>query len=284
MVYKIGSEGKVVGDIQKIVAAKVDNIFGKQTEQYVKLYQANHGLKIDGIVGEKTLQSMGLTYECTDCLINSQHFMPTSEYFRGPVPKNWIIWHHTAGWDNPYSTIDMWANDRRAKVGTEYVIGGQHPLNGQIKYDGLVVQAFPEGGYAWHTGTGMTNHHIQSIGVEICSIGCLTKGKTYVNTDVNSNQICTLDKPFRGFSQFHKYSEKQLQSLKILTLQLADKYDIDLHEGLYKWVKEKGADGFNRIDGGYVERHKGLYTHTNLTSQKTDCFPQPELIDMLLSL
>lgn len=284
MIYKLGSRGDVVVQIQKIVGCHFDGIFGVETEQYVKLYQACHNLIPDGIVGDKTLAVMGLLSECTDCLIQSQHFMPPSEYFRGPVPKNWIIWHHTAGWDNPFSTIDMWANDRRAKVGTEFVIGGQHPLNGSKKFDGQIVQAFPEGGYAWHTGTGMTNSHIQSVGIELCNIGCLKNGKTYVNTDVAISQITTLDKPFRGFSQFHKYSDKQLESLRTLTLHLANKYNIDLHEGLYKWVKQLGADGFNKIDGGYVERHKGLYTHTNLTSQKTDCFPQDELIDMLLSL
>ena len=284
MVYKLGSRGVMVAKIQRVVGALPDGIFGSITEQYVKLYQANFKLKIDGIVGDKTLNSMGLLTDCVDCIVQSQHYMPTSEYFRGPVPKNWIIWHHTAGWDNPFATIDMWAHDRRAKVGTEFVIGGQHPSNSSVEYDGKIVQAFPEGGYAWHTGTGMTNSHIQSVGIELCNIGHLKKGKSYVNTDVAISQIVTLDKPFRGFSQFHKYSDKQLESLRTLTIHLGNKYNIDLHEGLYKWVKQMGVDGFNHIDGGFVERNKGLYTHTNLTSQKTDCFPQDELVDMLLSL
>lgn len=284
MIYQVGSKGEVVARIQKIVGCDIDGVFGEQTKEYVQIYQINRGLKPDGIVGEKTQISMGLLEVCDDCMINTQHFMPTTEYFRGPVPKHWIFWHHTAGWENPISTIDMWANDRRAKVGTEYVIGGQHPSNGSTKYDGQIVQAFPEGGYAWHTGTGVTNSHIQSVGIELCSIGCLTNGKSYVGTDVSPNQICTLKQNFRGFSQFHKYSDAQLKALRTLTLHLAEKYNIDLHVGLYQWVKELGAAGFNKIDGGFVERNKGLYTHTNVTSQKTDCFPQPELIDMLLSL
>lgn len=284
MIYRIGSKGDTVKQIQKIVGAKQDGIFGIETEQHVRIYQACHGLIPDGIVGEKTLKEMGLLDICSNCFPNATHYMPASEYFRGPVPKNWVIWHHTAGWDNPFAVIDQWANDRRAKIGTEFVIGGQHPLTESNKYDGLIVQAFPEGSYAWHTGTGLNNLHTQSVGIELCNIGPIRKGKTYVGTQVSDNQICQLSKSYRGSSQYHRYSDKQLQSLKTLTLHLADKYNIDLHVGLYQWVKSKGADGFNHIDGGFAERNKGLYSHSNLTSQKSDCFPQPELIDMLLSL
>ena len=284
MVYVKGAQGPMVAKIQKIVGCGIDGVFGQVTEDHVRVYQAQHNLVVDGIVGEKTLTAMGLLNDCLNCFVTSQHFLPTSEYFRGPVPKNWIVWHHTAGWDNPYSVIDLWASDRRAKVGTEFVIGGQHPLTQSDKYDGEIVQAFPAGGYAWHTGTGMNELHIQSVGIELCNIGPVVNGKTYVHTDIAKQQICTLDKAFRGTAQYQKYSDKQLQSLKTLTLQLADKYNIDLHEGLYQWVKDKGAAGFDVVNQGYANKHKGLYTHTNLTLAKSDCFPQPELIDLLLSL
>lgn len=284
MIYRIGSRGSVVVQIQKIVGTVPDGIFGHDTERHVRVYQASHNLVVDGIVGRLTLAAMGLLEQCTNCLVQSQHFLPTSEYFRGPVPKHWILWHHTAGWDNPYSVIDMWASDRRAKVGTEFVIGGQHPLTQRSQFDGEIVQAFPQGGYAWHTGTGMNELHIQSVGIELCSIGPVVNGQTYVRTDIHKDQICTLNKAFRGTAQYHKYSDKQLASLKTLTLHLANKYNIDLHEGLYKWVKDKGAAGFDMVNQGYANKHKGLYCHTNLTFGKSDCFPQPELIDLLLSL
>jgi hypothetical protein len=284
MSYRIGSRGYTVVQIQKIVGASPDGIFGSETERQVRIFQAQHTLVVDGIVGPITLAAMGLLNQCTNCLVQSQHFMPSTEYFRGPVPKNWIIWHHTAGWDNPYSVIDMWANDRRAKVGTEFVIGGQHPITQSDEFDGEIVQCFPSGGYAWHTGTGMNELHIQSVGIELCNIGPVINGKTYVNTDINKEQICTLDKAFRGTARYHKYSDKQLQSLKTLTLHLAKKHNIDLHEGLYKWVKDKGAAGFDMVNQNYANKHKGLYSHSNLTFSKSDCFPQPELIDMLLSL
>lgn len=284
MVYRIGSRGTTVAKIQRIVGVTPDGIFGPITDRGVRVFQAQNNLAIDGIVGKNTLAAMGLLHDCVDCLVHSQHYLPTHEYFRGPVPKHWIIWHHTAGWDNPYQVIDMWANDRRGRVGTEFVIGGQHPLLQTTKHDGEIVQAFPEGNYAWHTGTGNNPLHIQSVGIELCNIGPIKDRRTYVNTKVVDEQVCTLDKPFRGSQQYHKYSDKQLVSLKNLTVHLANKYNIDLHEGLYKWVKDKGADGFDMVSQSYANKHKGLYSHTNLTLGKSDCFPQPELIDMLLSL
>jgi hypothetical protein len=284
MIYRVGSRGSTVVAIQKIVGAAPDGYFGPDTERCVRVFQAQHSLVADGIVGPLTFAAMGILEQCKTCLVQSQHFLPAHEYFRGPVPKNWIVWHHTAGWDNPYSVIDMWASDKRAKVGTEFVIGGQHPITQSNRFDGEIVQAFPERGYAWHTGTGMNELHIQSVGIELCNIGPVINGKTYVNTDIAKAQICTLNKAFRGTAQYHKYSEKQLQSLKTLTLHLAHKYNIDLHEGLYKWVKDKGAAGFDMVNQGYANRHKGLYSHTNLSAGKSDCFPQPELIDLLLSL
>jgi hypothetical protein len=284
MVYRIGSRGAIVAKIQRIVGTTPDGIFGIQTERGVRIFQAQRNLVVDGIVGKNTLMAMGLLHDCVDCLATAQHFLPSHEYNRGPVPKHWIIWHHTAGWDNPYQVIDLWASDRRAKVGTEYVIGGQHPFTESDKYDGMIVQAFPEGGYAWHTGTGMNELHIQSVGIELCNIGPIKNGKTYVDTDIKPSQICTLDKAFRGTAQYHKYSDKQLHALGTLTVHLANKYNIDLHEGLYKWVKDKGAAGFDMVNQGYANKHKGLYSHTNLTMGKSDCFPQPELIDLLLSL
>lgn len=284
MIYRIGSTGLMVKRIQGIVGVFPDGIFGNDTDRGVRVFQAQNNLVVDGIVGKNTLTAMGLLNDCIDCLVQSQHFMPPHEYNRGPVPKNWIIWHHTAGWDDPYQVIDMWASDRRAKVGTEFVIGGIHPLTGRDKFDGEIVQAFPSGGYAWHTGTGMNELHIQSVGIELCNIGPIVKGKTYVNTDILKEQVCTLDKAFRGTAQYQKYSDKQLASLKTLTIHLANKYNIDLHEGLYKWVKQKGAAGFDMVNQGYANKNKGLYSHTNLTFGKSDCFPQPELIDLLLSL
>ena len=45
----------------------------------------------------------------------------------------------------------------------------------------------------------------------------------------------------------------------------------------------KGAAGFDTINMDYANQKRGLYTHANFTTQKSDCFPQPELLDLLMS-
>lgn len=59
--YKEGARGTVVKQIQKLVGAYPDGIWGKLTTECVKVWQREHGLKvIDGIAGPATLTKMGL--------------------------------------------------------------------------------------------------------------------------------------------------------------------------------------------------------------------------------
>lgn len=60
MVYKIGSQGEIVKEIQKKIGAKPDGDFGPKTEIAVKQWQASKGLVADGIVGSVTLLKMGI--------------------------------------------------------------------------------------------------------------------------------------------------------------------------------------------------------------------------------
>lgn len=58
-VLKEGSSGKLVEVIQKLLGGlKVDGLFGPKTEQAVKEFQKNRKLDQDGIVGEKTWNSL----------------------------------------------------------------------------------------------------------------------------------------------------------------------------------------------------------------------------------
>jgi len=59
--YKEGSRGEMVKQIQKIVGCYPDGIWGKLTTEAVKHWQASHSLKADGIVGPATMAKMGLS-------------------------------------------------------------------------------------------------------------------------------------------------------------------------------------------------------------------------------
>jgi hypothetical protein len=93
-----------------------------------------------------------------------------------------------------------------------------------------------------------------------------------------------LNKAFRGYTHWHKYSDKQIGELKELILHIGDRDSIDIRAGLPKLIKEKGADAFEWNEKAFNGKEQGLWSHTNTRKDKTDMFPQQELMDMLVSL
>lgn len=59
-IYRLGSRGEAVRQIQKILRLYPDGIFGPVTEEAVRAFQKANGLTADGIVGAKTLTKIGL--------------------------------------------------------------------------------------------------------------------------------------------------------------------------------------------------------------------------------
>jgi len=290
-VLKKGSKGESVKTLQEFLKITVDGDFGTKTENAVKSYQKKNGLIVDGVVGPKTWSHMGiLTTDLNENLSVSKgleikkYFLPPTEYFAGPTKKEWIFLHHTAGWENPYTVVDVWGRDTRGRIATEFILGGQNVKDGSSKHDGVLVQAFPEGGYGWHTGTGNSPMHRNSVGIEVCNFGYLVNNKTYVGTPAHSSQVVKLAKPFRGYQFWHKYSDEQLNVLKNWIIYIANRDGIDPKVGLVELIKTKGADAFDVCDVKMAESKKGMWSHTNVMRGKVDMFPQQELIDMLLSL
>ncbi|KRE39194.1 hypothetical protein ASG73_02295 [Janibacter sp. Soil728] len=56
-----GSRGSVVKQVQRVVGASADGIFGSGTASAVKRWQRSHGLTADGVVGPRTGSAMGIT-------------------------------------------------------------------------------------------------------------------------------------------------------------------------------------------------------------------------------
>lgn len=293
MVLKIGSRGNEVKEMQEFLGIGADGIFGKGTASSVKDYQKINGLTVDGIVGPSTWDSMGLastdnseqTYTTENGLIVNRHFLPVGEYKQGPTDKEYVFIHHTAGWHNPYNCIDSWGRDSRGAVATEFVLGGQSVKGNDDKYDGEMVQSFPEGSYGWHLGKNGSQHmHTHSVGIEVCNFGYIVNGKTYAGTRVDESQIVTLDQEFRGHKDWHRYSDAQIESLRKWILFVAERDSIDVRKGLPDSIRKMGVSAFEFNEDAYYGRTKGLWTHTNTRKDKSDMFPQKELIDMLLGL
>ena len=293
MLLKIGSRGQQVKDLQEFLGTDADGIFGKGTDTAVKEWQAANGLVADGLVGPATWDAMGLattddsekTFETSNGLIVNRHFLPEGEYKNGPTNKEYLFLHHTAGWHNPFNVIDQWGRDSRGAVATEFVLGGPSVKGNNDEFDGVMVQAFPEGGYGWHLGKNGSQHmHTHSVGIEVCNFGWIKDGKTYAGTKVAESQLVELDKPFRGFKTWHKYSDDQIEALDKWIRWIGERDGIDIRAGLPALVKEKGADAFEFNEDAYYGKVKGIWTHTNTRKDKFDMFPQQELLDMLMSL
>lgn len=306
-----GSKGKEVVELQEFLDIQADGIFGKGTESAVKKWQAKNNLMVDGIVGSATWDAMGLAttddsekiYETREGLIINKSYLPKGEYLTGPTKKEYLFLHHTAGWNNPYRTIEHWGRDTRGRVATEFCLGGQSIKGDDSKYDGEVVQAFPEGCYGWHLGkNGSQYMHSHSVGIEVNNFGYLTKGgykknvngkRTWISKDPNSfytyagtraSESQIVECSFKGYDYWHKYTDAQIESLRLLILHIGDRDGIDVRLGLPTLIKTMGARAFEWNEDAYYGKVKGLWTHTNTKKGKYDMFPQQELLDMLTSL
>jgi len=293
MLLKVGSRGKEVKELQEFLNIGADGIFGKGTESSVKKWQSENGLVADGIVGPATWDAMGLAttdsseqiYTTENGLVVEKYFLPRGEYKNGPTNKEYVFLHHTAGWHNPFRTIDHWGRDDRGAVATEFVLGGPSIKGNDNKYDGKMVQAFPEGGYGWHLGKNGSQHmHTHSVAIEVNNFGYVINGKAYQGTPVEESQIVTLKEPFRGHKTWHKYSDKQIEAIRLWLLWIAERDNIDVREGLPSLIKEKGAKAFDFNPDAYYGKVKGTWTHTNTRKDKFDMFPQEELLEMLITL
>jgi hypothetical protein len=301
--YKRNStDAAMVKQIQRALYITADGSFGPGTEAAVMKFQREHSLVADGIVGRKTLEEMGIldtdlkvvnTYRTEEGLVINKRHLPTGEYIEesyGKIQNDYIFFHHTSGWNNPFAVVDDWGRDTRGRICTEFVIGGQNVKNGDDTHDGLVVQAFPEGCQGWHLGVsgGKDSHYMNrhSVGIELCGFGYLTEGgKTYVGGKAKESQIVTLEEAFRGHKKWHRYSDDQLKSLQQLLLHISDRDNIDLDVGIINWIRNKSvSEAFGFQQEAFDGAVKGLLTHTNVRKDKTDCCPQQELIDMLLSI
>lgn len=207
-------------------------------------------------------------------------------YYKQVFKKDKIVLHHTAGSHNPHWVLDGW-NANKKKIGTAWVIGGMANPPYKDVFDGDVVNYYDDKYWSHHIGIPESNYHITkpSIGIELCNYGYLVKNNygtylTYVGTVVPPEQVVSCD--FRGFSFYEAYTEAQIIKLKALLLDIAERHTIDLHEGLYKMLKN-GNKAFEYQTSARSGR-PGLWTHGNFRKDKWDCSPQGKLIDMILSL
>lgn len=302
MILSKGSRGEDVKKLQNALNLEADGIFGSNTQSKVIEFQIKNKLLPDGVVGSKTWEVLGLDtdsntspldteYVTTNGLTIDKEYLSNDQYVKdyGKIEPRGFFLHHTAGWDNPYKIVRSWNDDDRGRVATQYIIGGSNVKKETSKYDGVVVECFPNNYLGWHLGkVGNFNISKFSGGIELNNFGYLTEknGKfyTYVGGEVKSKYVYDLGYKFRGYRYWHAYTPLQIESLRLLLLHIKEIYpQVDLKNGLPKLLNEglSPKEAFEFNEDAYNAQQFGLWTHTNVRKDKFDCFPQPELVEML---
>ena len=215
---------------------------------------------------------------------------PATKYFADVVVKNQIVLHHTASGKGVDGDVNMFMKPGR--IATHFIIGSD-----------TIYQLFEEQYWAYHLGIKQSvfknlklpilNLNKTSIGIEIDNWGKLMeingefrawpndygrgsqmrKGKP-IKVVLDTNEVVEYAKPFRGSQYYQKYTDFQLKATSNLIKQLASKHSIPLNYNEDMWDVSLNA----------LKNKPGIYTHVSYRSDKSDCHPQPELINMLKRL
>jgi N-acetyl-anhydromuramyl-L-alanine amidase AmpD len=223
--------------------------------------------------------------------------LPPEEFVPEVTKKDTVYLHHTAGGHRPDWVVDGWMADRtatgsRSRVATAWVLGGSSTTLTDESWDGVAVRAFPDENWAFHLGVrnapaGSLDR--KSVGIEICSYGQLIRtpdGRflNWVKKEVPASMAVDLGAPFRGFQFYQRYTNKQLAAVKELLLDIANRHAIDIRKGLPALLRKKATAAAFEFQADALAGKPGLWTHTNVRTDKVDCQPQQELIDLLVSL
>lgn len=213
--------------------------------------------------------------------------LPSGQFYTDVVAKGQLYAHHTAGSSSPYGSIGWWASNKE-RVGTAFCIGGKGGTKAKRPWkDGEVCRAFPSNRWAYHLGVkteqlphgSISTHQLNagSIGVELCGWGSLTLSATgftsYTGEVVPDSDVVALN--YRGLSYWQTYTDAQLTSCRTVLRYLCDTYDID--------HSFKGM-GIFELDDRAFKGERGIFCHSSVRADKTDCFPQTEFVQMLASL
>jgi N-acetyl-anhydromuramyl-L-alanine amidase AmpD len=199
-------------------------------------------------------------------------FVPFSadQYVPESTDKKQIVLHHTVS-DPTNSKGDIaWWLQSTERVATALT----------VQADGKAFQCFSSRLWAWHIGAGNTDLERGSIGIELDNWGGLTKKddglyNVYGNKmNIKDDELVYFPEAYRKYHYFQKYTEAQLDTVGELLLLWNQTYGIPLTYNEDMWdISEKALSGT-----------PGIWAHVSYIKQKSDAFPQPELVEMLKSL
>jgi N-acetyl-anhydromuramyl-L-alanine amidase AmpD len=207
--------------------------------------------------------------------------LPADKFYNEICEKTQIALHHSVSDPkSPSGDVNSYRTNPN-HIATPYIIG----------YDGTITKTFPSNCWANHLGVkaeflrskgiknfGQQNQILnkQSIAIELDAWGGLTcdvKGN-YVNAygKLIAEDLEVVNIPHRGYEYFQKYSAKQIAALEELLKELMSYYKIPSY-GI--------KDGNFGVRMDALEGTAGIFSHTSFRADKSDLYPDPDLIQML---
>jgi hypothetical protein len=230
-------------------------------------------------------------------------FFPEKEYRSGPENrlnnKNQLVLHHTVSGPSVAGDVYSW-RQKGDRIGVAFI----------VTRNGNIYQLFNSHFWAVHLffddspiiklnsefdanikNISKYRQDLEkfSVGIEIDSWGGLKQksGGGWTNydgtVDVNNVQLYTSgDFPgkkagiegFRGFLAFEKYTQAQIDATRALIISLQERWGFPLEYNSDMWDYSENA----------MKNTPGIWTHVSFRDDKSDCHPQPELIEMLQNL
>lgn len=226
----------------------------------------------------------------------------SDSYYQEETKKETIWLHNTGGGSRPDWSVNGWKKEfekdlsgnfvldpsgriKPLKVGVSYIIGRKSSSTDDNLWDGKIMNTFDDKYWAYHLGTSNLSNskdlNSKSIGIEFCNYGPLTlgiDGRFYnsVNKVVNERDVVKLDRPFRGYDYFERYTESQLESARKLIIYLVNKHGIQIEGKIYN------ENWFN-YNPTYIS-NGGIRSYSQARKDVFDIFPQKEMIQMLNSI
>lgn len=206
-----------------------------------------------------------------------ENLLKPTEYYKEETTKRIAVLHHTSSGPGVEGDIAWWNQDKRV-VGTSYIV----PRDGNY-----VVRTVPDKYWLHHLGIpskmfpaykSNTNNEVLnkiSIGIEIDSWGGLTKKGdkffSYTGKEVDSRNVIEYPSPYRNYKYFEKYTDSQIEQVRLLLLDLNERLGIPLY-----YFPE-----MFEVNSRALKGYHGIWTHTSFVHHKSDCHPQKNLIEML---
>jgi len=205
------------------------------------------------------------------------HRLPVDQYFNIPQVKSSVVLHFTAG-GSVAGAVAAWRSDL-LQVGTAYI----------VDREGAIFEIFPPQCWAYHLGIrGADAEHREdkrSIGIELVNFGPLRyqsrvpgqdptgrDGTLYCWPNIWRTPYCLghetgkyIKQEYRGEKYFATYTERQITAASALTAYLCDRFRIEP-----RFLQATGLEEFNLQK---AMAHKGILSHQNYRSDKTDVGP-----------